>query len=366
MKILFVLENYYPNIGGVETLFKHLAEQLVRDGHQVTVLTTLVDKNSPKKEVIGSLTIHRIAFPNRYFFTFFGIFPILKHIRSYDLVQTTSYNAGVPAFFAAKLFRKKVVITFHEAWGNLWFKLPYMGKFAKYLHYGFEQFLLKLPFDKFIAVSKNTAKRLEEEGVKKGKIKVIYNGIQYHEFENIPPLKQKKERKSVFTYTYFGRLGMSKGLDILLDAAVILKDQLPESRLQMIIPKVPEHLYQEVMDFVQENDLQDYIHFQHNLPFQTLKQVLKASNCVVVPSYSEGFCFAAVETIALGVPLISSDQAALKEVVSGTFIKMEKHDTKCLVDAVMKAHQQQWTLTPLRKFLLKDTIKDYVELYQEF
>ena len=39
MKILFVLENFYPNIGGVETLFKSLTEQLVREGHEVMVIT---------------------------------------------------------------------------------------------------------------------------------------------------------------------------------------------------------------------------------------------------------------------------------------------------------------------------------------
>lgn len=365
MKILFVLENYYPNIGGVETLFKHLAEQLVADGHQVTIITTLVDKNSPKKEVLGNLTIHRIAFPNRYFFTFFGIFPILKHIRQHDLVQTTSYNAGVPAFFAAKLFGKKVVITFHEAWGNLWFDLPYMGKFAKYLHYGFEQFLLKLPFNKFIAVSKNTAKRLEEEGVKKEKIEVIYNGINYREFENISLPKPSSTTKSIFTYTYFGRLGMSKGLDILLEAATILKTKIPNSRLQMIIPKVPKHLYDEVMDFIHKNDLKDYVYFQHHLPFSQLQQSLKASDCVVIPSYSEGFCFAAVESIALGVPVISSDQAALKEVISGTFIKMKTHDTPALVAAVSKAYQNEWEKSVIKKFPLRNTIKDYVKLYEK-
>ena len=362
MKILFVLENYYPNIGGVETLFKNLVEHLVKEGHQVTVITTRPDDQAPKKEIKGSLKIYRIPFPNRYFFTFFGIFPILRHIRQYDIVHTTSYNAGVPAFFAAKLFRKKIIITFHEAWSHLWFDLPYMGNFAKWLHYLFEQFLLKLPFNQFVGVSQSTADNLEKNGISKNKISVIYNGINYTEFENI---KMGKKPSHPFTYTYFGRLGMSKGLDILLEAAVILKKKLPNSRLQMIIPKVPLPLYNAVMDFVHQHELQHYIIFKHNLPFSQLQQELKQSDCVVIPSYSEGFCFAAVEAIALGVPVISSDKMALKEVVSGQFIKMEELSTLALVKAIEQAEKGQWEQTPVKKFHLATTIQKYLRLYKK-
>jgi len=33
MKILFVLDNYYPYIGGAETLFRKLAEELSKRGN---------------------------------------------------------------------------------------------------------------------------------------------------------------------------------------------------------------------------------------------------------------------------------------------------------------------------------------------
>ena len=39
MKILFVLENYIPHIGGVEVVFKNLAEGLVKLGHDVFLIT---------------------------------------------------------------------------------------------------------------------------------------------------------------------------------------------------------------------------------------------------------------------------------------------------------------------------------------
>ena len=101
------------------------------------------------------------------------------------------------------------------------------------------------------------------------------------------------------------------------------------------------------------------------VPHKNLKKEIRASHCVVIPSYSEGFCFAAVETIALGTPLISSDQTALKEVVCGQFIKMDHFSVDGLVSAMEKAKQGQWEKTPVKKFELKETIKQYTQLYEQ-
>ena len=361
MRILFVLENYFPNIGGVETLFKTLVEQLDEKGHQITLITTKLEKEHPSKEVLGNITILRYPFPNRYFFTFLSFFPIAWHARNCDLIHTTSYNAGLPAYFGAKLSRKKIVITFHEVWGQLWFKLPYMGKAVLKGHYYFEQFLLKLKFDRFIAVSESTAENLKNEGVDPSRVVVNYNGINYKEFDTTP---LSKAENAPFTYTYFGRLGISKGLDLLLQAAVVVKEKMPNSRLKMILPTTPAGFLQDIKDQIQRNNLTEYIQILHELPFSTLQLELKKSDCVVVPSYSEGFCFAAVEAIALGVPIISSDQMALREVVSGQFIKMKTFDVDGLVEAILAAGFDQWEETPVRKFELKENTKNYIDIYR--
>ncbi len=46
MRILFCCEFYYPSVGGVQEVMRHLAERLVQRGHQVTVATTrLAERN---------------------------------------------------------------------------------------------------------------------------------------------------------------------------------------------------------------------------------------------------------------------------------------------------------------------------------
>jgi len=362
MKIVFVLENYFPNIGGVESLFKSLVESLAKEGHQITIVTSRITAESPLKEKKGNIRIRRMPFNNRYLFTILGFFYALPYMRQCHLVHTTSYNAAIPAFFAAKLFGKKVIITFHEVWADLWNELPYMGKLGKIAHHLFEQFLLKLPFNHFVGVSMCTSSNLAKAGIKKEKISTIYNGIDYTEFQDTEsPLVQKQKK---FTYTYFGRLGISKGLDLLMDAIPIIQSKYPNSQINLIVPKVPVSFLEKIEFFIQHHQLAEYVILKHHLSFEALKKEIKASHCVIIPSYSEGFCFAAVETIALGTPLISSDQAALKEVVCGQFIKMHDFSVDSLVLAMEKAKHGKWQKTPIRKFELKETIRQYNQLYQ--
>ena len=139
MKILFILELYYPNIGGIEKLFKSLAEKLVEQGYEVTVITTRFRKDLPVREEINGVHIKRLRMSSRFLFTFFGVFSMLKEARHCDIIHTTSYNAAFPARIAGWITGKKVIITFHEVWGKLWFRLPYTNSISKILYYTYEK-----------------------------------------------------------------------------------------------------------------------------------------------------------------------------------------------------------------------------------
>lgn len=361
MKILFVLEYYYPNIGGVEKLFKSLAEAMVNNGDEVLILTNCFDRSLKREEVIKGVKIRRLRFYNRFFFSFFSLPQILKYGRNYDIIHTTSYNAALPAWIAAKLLKKKVIITFHEVWGKLWFKLPFINSLQKIAYYLFEQFILKLKFDKYIAVSDSTKENLILHGVEQNKIARIYNGIEY------PSLKKELEipLKKEFTFTYLGRLGISKGLELLIPAAKAFISRHPDSKLKMITPDTPKNLYKKINKLIRKNGLQDDILLLHNLKKDDVTKELLSSHCIVIPSHSEGFCFVAAEAASLKIPIITSHRAALEEVVSGEYIVMDSLTKKSLFDALVKAKNSNFEFTPLKKFLLEDCIAEYQNLYQE-
>ena len=360
MKILFVLENYYPKIGGVETLFKSLVDALLTDGHEITVLTNGGKKLDRKDHAAGGkLRLVRLPLYNRYIFTFLAWIPAVFHSVGKDLIHTTSYNAAVPAYIASVLVRKKTIITFHELWGGLWFKLPFIGKVSRRLHYSFEQMISKLKFDKFIAVSNFTKNRLIEVGISEQKIKMIYNGIDYSIFKEVKQLENSR-----FTVSYFGRLGISKGLDILLESINLL-DTPRDFHFKIIIPREPKALLKRILNFVERNQLGEYISFYHDLSDSELKQLIANSDAVVIPSYSEGFCFAAVESMALGIPIISSGKGALKEVVNGKHIHVEDFSPKGFSSALEKAKEGSWQFLPNKRFELDEKVNQYLSLYKE-
>ena len=359
MKILFVLENHYPKIGGVETLFKDLTDSLAEAGHKITVLTNRApsDKLKANESYHPNLTIIRKTFFNRYLFTFFAWIPAFFLARKHDLIHTTSYNAALPAYIAGFLTRKKVIITFHEVWGKMWFDLPHFGKISLYFHYLFEQLLLKLKFHKFIGVSQFTADRLISHGIKKDRVTMIYNGLNYTEFEGS---KKENKQNNPFTFLYFGRLGISKGLDILIDGASLLQEDF---KLNIIVPLSPKSLLDDLKERIQKKGLYDKVQLFHELAFSELKQKVSSSDTVIIPSYSEGFCFTAAESIAMGVPVISSGNGALAEVVSGKHLVMKTFDGAGLADCMKLAFNDQFEITEIKKFNLKDSVKNYMELY---
>lgn len=361
MKILFVLENYYPHIGGVETLFKNLCESLVQAGHEITIITTRKSKTDKRKEVLNGVRINRLPYNNRYLFTFLSFFPIVKICGKFDLIHTTSYNAGLPARLAGFFKNKKVLITFHEVWGDLWYDLPFMTKPGQFLHKLFEKLLLILNFNTYIAVSKATAKNLQKYGVPEERIHTIYNGVNYNELEVTGV--QKKETK---TFTYFGRLGMSKGLEFVIGAAQLLKRNELPAKVQMILPLEPKHFLDKIKSIIKEKDLEDFIVMKNNLTFENLKEEIASSFCILLPSYSEGFCYAAVESMAIKTPIISSGRGALSEVVGGKYIEMESLSTQALFECMEEALKENWIVSEYPKFELIDTVKNYLDLYSKF
>ena len=181
MKILFVLENYLPHIGGVEAVFKNLSEGLVKIGCECSIIPHRI-KGTKKFEIINGVKVHRVScFGSRYFFSFFSVFKTLKLGGGFDVIHTTTYNGALPAKIGALFLKKPTVITVHEVLGRNWKSFDMCFLSAK-LHEFLEKIIMKLNFDKYVGVSKSTSRQIINEGVKREKVVTIYNGVDYNFF----------------------------------------------------------------------------------------------------------------------------------------------------------------------------------------
>ncbi|MEL7249222.1 MAG: glycosyltransferase family 4 protein, partial [Bacteroidota bacterium] len=311
MRIVFVIEHYYPYLGGAEKLFKQLAEEFAQVGHTVTVVTTRYQRELPKREEINAVTILRVDCGSRFLFTILSIPSAWRATKNADVVLTTTYNAAFPAWLVTRLRRLPTILIFHEYWGKLWFKLPYLKIGQRLAFYSFEQLITRLPFEYYVAVSDATKESLQTAGISPHRIHRIYNGLDYSYYGGF----QRKKGAPEFRLLYFGRLGVSKGLDLLLPAWATFVRENGQGLLQLVIPTYPTGLYQTVIQEIEALAIpSEHLELLHELERDELFGLVQQTSAVVIPSYSEGFCFVAAETMAVGTPIISSGKGALAEV----------------------------------------------------
>jgi D-inositol-3-phosphate glycosyltransferase len=372
MKILFVLEYYYPHVGGVETLFKELCEGIHKQGHEVTVVTSRIPATK-KFEVLNGINIIRLGVPNegsRYWFTFFSIPKVFNLASKADIIHTTTYNAAFPAWFASRLRGKPVIITVHEIFGPKWREFGRMNAISAKFHQVFEHMIVKLPFDFLIPVSKYTAECLALHGVKQEKIQVVYNGIDYSLFD---PSKfdAKSERKKLglhdeFIYMYFGRPGISKGLEYLIEAVPLISNRIPNSKLLLVLAKDPLDRYEYILDTIKKLHIESNVIVLGTVPRDALPGLISTSDCVVVPSLSEGFGFSAAEACAMEKPVVASNVASLPEVVSGRNLLVPPKDFEAIAGAVESVYNKKTDFGEKRIFSWEMCVDGYLEIFSKF
>jgi len=374
MKILFVLENYIPHIGGVEVLFKNLSEGLVKQGHDVAIVTHRL-KGTKKREVINGVKVRRIScFNSRYWFTFLSIPVLLKEAKNADIIHATMFNAAFPAWLAARVRKKPCILTITEVWiglWSLWSKLGEMGWLSAKAHDALERVIYLLPYDRYACISKSTQKKLLLIGIKKNKTEVIYPGIDYNLFNpkkySMQKIRKKLGLKNNFVYMFYGRPGVSKGLEYLLRAVPTIAKKIPGSKLLAIVSrdKAYQKRYALMLRLIKELKIRDKIMLLNPVPWKELPYYLKAANCVIVPSLTEGFGLTAAEACAMQKPVVASNTTSLPEVVSGKYVLVKPQNSEEIAKGVEAVYNKRVKGRGKKIFRWSDNIKRHLEIYRE-
>jgi len=369
MKVLFVLEYYSPHIGGAEVLFKNLCEGLTRKGYDITVVTIKLP-DTQAFEVINGVKVYRVKVPqrgDRYWFTFLSIPKVLQLARQADLIHTTTYNGAFPAWLASRLRGKKCLITVLEVFGSQWVNLAAMSWLVAKLHQLLEYLVIVLPFDRHISISHYTSKCLKDFGIARDKAEVIYCGIDYDLFNpekaDGKAVRQKLNLGNEFIYMYYGRPGISKGVEYLVQAVPLITQEIPDSKLVLVLADDPKDRYENIKRMVDKLKIKDNVILLDPVPRNELPSYIAASDCVVVPSLSEGFGFAAAEACAMGKPVVASNVASLPEVVSGRYILVEPRGPEAIAKAVESVYNGRVEDGGKKIFSWSDCVNGYWNVY---
>ncbi len=347
--ILFVLEFFFPHVGGLETLFQHLAEGLVQHGYRVTVVTLWLPGTN-KRETREGIEIVRVktpGFAQRYLFMLYALPMAVRKARIADLIHTTTYNAALPAWLASRIARCPAIITVHEVFAEQWQQLPGLNPLLGYAFRAFEWAILHLPFAHFIGDSNFTARRLRQRmHIPAHKVSTVYPAVDYdfwdrarHErrvlTEEVPGLADGP------AYLYFGRAGLSKGLGYLIEAARIIQRARPDSHGVFILARDPLAPYERALRQLARYGLTEHVIVLDPVPRAELPGYLLAADCVVVPSISEGFGYAAVEAATLGCPVVTTTGHSVEEVLPDSARFVAPRDPVALAQAILATMQDR-------------------------
>ncbi len=371
MKILFVVEYYYPHVGGGETLYQTVAEGLASKGCEVAVVTTGLPEVK-KEEILNGVKLYRIPTPKifgrHYWFTFFSLPKILRLARDYDLIHTTTYNAALPAWLAAKLRRKRVVITVLQAWGALWKTYQGMSWLSARLHQLFERFVIRLPFDDYICISEHTKNSVMAMGLDAEKLKLVYCGVDYDLFSpakyDHQAAKKELGLSDRFVYLFYGRPGISKGVEYLMEAVPAISRKMPNSKLLLILASDPKDRYEYIMRLMEKLRVSDSVILKSQLSRDELVRHIAASDCVVVPSLTEGFGLVAAEACAMNKPVVCSRAGALPEVVSGKYVLVDPKNPEQIAEGIERIHKDGVKETERKYFYWEECIDKYLRIYR--
>jgi glycosyltransferase involved in cell wall biosynthesis len=344
---------------------------LTSKGHDITVVTLRLP-GTEAFEIINGVKVHRVKVPNRgarYWFTFLSIPKVFQLAKKADLVHTTTYNGAFPGWLASKLRGKKSLITVLEVFGSRWVDLADMNWFVAKLHQLLEYLVIVLPFDRHISISRYTSQCLKDFGIARGKTEAIYCGIDYDLFNPAKAdgksVRQKLKLGKGFIYMYYGRPGISKGVEYLVRAVPLIIQQIPDSKLVLILADDPRDRYENIKRMVNKLKLEDNVILLDPVPRDELPSYIAASDCVVVPSLSEGFGFTAAEACAMGKPVIASNVASLPEVVSGKYILVEPGHPEAIAKAVSSVYNSELSGGSKKTFSWDKCVDSYVKVYNE-
>ncbi len=370
LRLLFVLEYFPPHIGGVETLFDQLTASLVREGHRVTVITLQLP-GTKRHEWRNSVEILRVRTPQlarRYFFTMLAFPLALRMAIRADIIHTTTYNAAIPAWLAATIARKPAVVTVHEVFGDQWNNLLGLHSRVGYAFRCFEWSVLRLPFAHYICDSQFTRGRLLRfVGVAPSRTTVVYPAVDYTFWNTARHTPQRRDEQRCngdrFLYLYFGRPGISKGIEYLIDAAMQIRERLPQSHLLMLLADDPRDQYRRLIQRIARLGLTDHITVRDPVPREALPGYLLGADCVVIPSISEGFGYAAIEAATLGCTVVATAGHSVQETLEESAIYVPPRDPVALAEAVIRVAAGQRLLPPPRRFDIATHVAGVAAVY---
>jgi glycosyltransferase involved in cell wall biosynthesis len=379
LRVLMVIRLFYPWLGGTQRQAHRLARELIDRGVQVHLVTGWWFRGTPQRETIDGIPVFRHhtlwdGFGIRGARTLGGylsILTLLWHLwrqrDSYDVIHVhgLSYHT-----FAASL-------------AGRWLGKPTIAKLAnsgrasdimkmrKSQHLALSRFMLPIALrcDRFVALNTVVTRELLDAGVPGARILQIPNGIEV----GTTPILSRRELHRPARALFHGRLHQQKGVDVLLRAAVLIRECRSDASITFdVVGDGPQR--EELSALAKDLDVASDVRF---LGYRDdVAPFLDGADAFVLPSRAEGISNALLEAMAVGLPVVTSAVPGNTDVVEheANGLLVEVDDPASLAAALLRLLDEpdlrgrlgrEARRTVETRYSIEQVGERYVNLYRE-
>jgi glycosyltransferase involved in cell wall biosynthesis len=315
LKIVILSHKFSPDIGGIETISKMLAEEFVQAGHEVRILTHSLDY---KFQEFSFLVIRKPK-----------IKILFDHFIWADVVMKNNpcMRLAWPLFFVS---RPKV--TALQTWiTNVDGTTRLVHKIKK--HY--------LKFSTIVTACSDSIRRKTFS-----KAIVAANAYENSLFKIKTEIARDKQ------FVFLGRLVSDKGVDLLIKALAKMNTRNETNYSLSIIGKGEEEI--RLKKLVENLGLENEVSFLGAMEGEALVNALNRHEFMVVPSiWEEPFGIVALEGMACGCLPIVSDGGGLPDAVGKAGIIFKRGDIDDMVEKMFIGIHDPLFTAPIRNEMSK-------------
>ena len=326
MKILMLTWEYPPRVvGGISRVVYDLSHRLIKDGHEVTVVTYRDNADVPEYENDKGVNVYRVdnymIHPNNFidwimqlnFNMLSKATEIINKEGGFDVIHAHDWLVTYAAKSLKNAYDIPIVATIHatEAGRNSGIH----DETQRYIND--TEWLLTYEATEVIVNSnymKNEIQRLF--GLPFDKINVIPNGINLSNFTGIErdyDFRRQYAMDNEKIILYVGRLVYEKGVQHLIAAMPKILSNYNDAKL---IIAGRGGMMDELRAEASNLGLNDKIYFTGYLNSKQVQKMYKCADVAVFPSTYEPFGIVALEAMLAGVPTVVSDVGGLDEIVT--------------------------------------------------
>ena len=324
MKILMLTWEYPPRIvGGIARVVHDLSKRLIKDGHEVHVVTYR-EGNLPEFENDKGVKVHRVdnymINPNNFidwimqmnFNLIAKANELIAKEGNFDVIHAHDWLVAYAAKTLKNSYNIPLVATIHatEAGRNSGIHdevQRYINDTEWLLTYEASEVLVNSNY------MKNELQRLF--GLPYEKINVVPNGVNLTTFNNVErdyDFRRKYALDNEKIILFMGRLVYEKGIQHLIAAMPKILSRYHDSKL---IVAGKGGMLDELKAQVRNLNIENKVYFTGYLDSKQVCKMYKAADVSVFPSTYEPFGIVALESMLAGVPTVVSDVGGLNEIV---------------------------------------------------